>query len=151
MLTMLPFIRDTDRALISTLRRIDMPFARLALFIVYFWFGALKLANVSPANPIMGDLLASTLPSVSFERFVLLFGFYEMLIGVLFLIPKMERLVIALLVPHLILTFLPFIFLPAMTWRGFLIPTLEGQYIIKNLVILALSCSIAAHLRPLRR
>ncbi len=146
-----PFIRDTDRALIATFRRIDMPFARLALFVVYFWFGALKLAGASPANVMMGDLLAQTLSSVMFESFVILFGLYEMLIGILFLIPKKERLVIALITPHLTVTLLPLILLPAMTWRGFLVPTLEGQYIIKNLVILALSCSIAAHLRPLRK
>ncbi|MEK7115982.1 MAG: hypothetical protein AAB879_01145 [Patescibacteria group bacterium] len=148
---MLPFIRDTDRALITTFRRIDMPFARLAFFVVYFWFGALKLGGASPANPMMGSLLSRTLPFVTFEDFVLFFGLYEMLIGILFLIPKMERLVIALLIPHLFVTLLPLVLLPAMTWQGFLVPTLEGQYIIKNLAILALSFSIASHLRPLRK
>ena len=99
----------------------------------------------------MGGLLSRTLPFVTFEDFVLFFGLYEMLIGILFLIPKMERLVIALLIPHLFVTLLPLVLLPAMTWQGFLVPTLEGQYIIKNLAILALSFSIASHLRPLRK
>ena len=71
-----------------------------------------------------------------------------MIIGIAFIIPHFERLAIALLVPHMITTFLPLLFLQSITWHGFLTPTLEGQYIIKNLVIIALAMGIAAHLQP---
>ena len=74
-----------------------------------------------------------------------------MIIGISFILPRCERLAIALLIPHMILTTLPLIFLPAMTWKGLLTPTLEGQYIIKNLVIIALAMGIAAHLHPIRK
>jgi hypothetical protein len=57
--------------------------------------------------------------------------------------------VIPLLFIHMIMTFLPLIFLPSTTWSGFLVPTLEGQYIIKNLVIIAAAMGIAAHLVPM--
>ena len=73
-----------------------------------------------------------------------------MLIGVAFLIPGLERLAIALLIPHMITTVLPLILLPSITWQSFLIPTLEGQYIIKNIVIIALASALAAHLHPMR-
>jgi hypothetical protein len=38
-----------------------------------------------------------------------------------------------------------------MTWSGFLVPTLEGQYIIKNLVVIAAAIGIAAQLYPLKK
>jgi hypothetical protein len=86
---------------------------------------------------------------VSFSHFYLFFAWFEVLIGVLFLIPKMTRVVIPLLFIHMITTFGPLVLLPAETWSGFLVPTLVGQYIIKNLVIIALAMGIAAHLHPI--
>jgi hypothetical protein len=41
--------------------------------------------------------------------------------------------------------------LPAVTWQSFFVPTLEGQYIIKNLVIIALAIALASHLEPLQK
>ena len=67
-----------------------------------------------------------------------------MLIGVSFLVEGWERLAIVLLAPHMVATFLPLAVLPSVTWLGFLIPTLEGQYIIKNTVIIALAIGVAA-------
>ena len=136
---------------IHLLRKISMPIARLALFTVFFWFGILKIFGTSPANPMVADLLHATMPFMDWNVFIVLFSIYEMLIGITFLIPRLERLAIALLVPHMIMTGLPLIFLPDMTWQGFFIPTLEGQYILKNLVIIALAVGIAAHLYPLKR
>lgn len=72
-----------------------------------------------------------------------------MVIGICFLIPKLSRLAIALLIPHMIMTILPLFFLTDLTWQGFLTPTLEGQYIIKNLVIIALAMGVAAHIHPM--
>ena len=128
--------------IISFIRIHRIAFARGALFIVFFWFGILKLFFVSPANPLIEDLLRRTLPFITFERFIVLFGMYEMLIGVTFLIPGYERLAVALLMPHILATMLPLILLPSVTWHGFFTPTLEGQYIIKNCLIIALAFSI---------
>ena len=72
-----------------------------------------------------------------------------MLIGILFLIPKATRIVIPLLLVHMVTTLLPLILLPGATWQGFLILTLEGQYIVKNLVIIAVAIGVAAHAHPL--
>ncbi len=143
-------VRNIDVRIIKTLRRMGVPLARLALFVVYFWFGTLKLFGTSPANPLVGSLLERTLPFISFETFIIGFAIYEMLIGVFFLIPGLERLAIALLVPHLVMTALPLILLPSLTWTGLFVPTLEGQYIVKNLLIIALAFGLAAHLRPVR-
>jgi len=140
--------KTIDDLIILTLRRISIPLARLGLFIVYFWFGILKLFNASPANPLVENLLHRTLPFLGFHSFIIFFGIYEMLIGACFLIPNWERIAIALLVPHMITTFMPLVLLPGLTWQGFFAPTLEGQYIIKNLIIVGLAFSIASHLHP---
>ncbi|MBI3442343.1 MAG: hypothetical protein HY007_01060 [Candidatus Sungbacteria bacterium] len=143
-------ISQIDVHIISWLRRYSFPLARISLFVVFFWFGALKILHTSPANPLVEALLSRTLPFLTFEKFILFFGAYEMLIGTAFLIPGLERVAIVLLIPHIITTILPLIFLPQITWQGFLIPTLEGQYIIKNSVIVALAFSIAARLQPMK-
>lgn len=142
-------LEQLDVKIIHSLGRLSLPLSRFALFIVFFWFGILKIIGTSPANPMVMDLMNATLPFMTWEVFIVLFSIYEMIIGITFLIPRLERLAIALLIPHMIMTMLPLFFLSEMTWQGFLTPTLEGQYIIKNLVIIALAVGIAASLHPI--
>ncbi len=133
------FIYKFDSAVLGFLKSHNLTIARAAIFIVYFWFGTLKLLNLSPASPLVEALQQKTLPFINFENFFVCFALFEMLIGVLFLIRGAERLVVALLALHLVTTALPLLFLPSLTWSGFLAPTLEGQYIIKNVLIVALA------------
>jgi|SRR3989344_7857347 len=142
------YLESFDLWFINFLRKISLPFARFALFVVFFWFGILKIVGTSPANALVADLLEATLPFMTWETFIILFSIYEMLIGISFLMPRLERVAIALLIPHMVMTALPLFLLPDVTWQGFLTPTLEGQYIIKNLLIVAVAIGIAAHLRP---
>lgn len=139
----------SDREIIAIVRRVALPLARVSLFVVYAWFGFLKVVGVSPANPLVAGLLEKTLPFITFNQFIISFGLFEVLIGVLFLFPKVERLAVLLLVPHLITTVMPLILLPTVTWQGFFVPSIEGQYIIKNVLIVALVFSLVAHLKPL--
>lgn len=144
-------IQNIDSKLIKFFRQISIPFARFGLFVVFFWFGALKVLGLSPASGLVQALFEQTIPFMHFSTFIVLFGLFECLIGILFLIRGLERIVIPLLFIHMITTFMPLFILPTETWSGFLVPTLEGQYIIKNLVIIAAAIGIAAHLHPLRR
>ena len=137
-----------DSHIIAALQRYSIFIARASLFVVFFWFGILKLFHTSPANPLVEGLLARTLPFITFPKFILLFGIYEMLIGIIFLLPGFERLAIALLIPHMITTILPLILLPTITWQGLLTPTLEGQYIIKNILIIACAVVVGTRLMP---
>ena len=116
--------------------------SRFAIFVIYFWFGSLKLIDSSPANPLVESLLSKTLPYVSFNQFIVFLGIWEMVIGVIFLIPKLEKAAITILALHMITTFMPLLLLPTMAWKGFLIPTLEGQYMIKNPITIALAVNI---------
>ena len=142
-------ILQIDLKLINFFKRISMPVARFGLFVVFFYFGILKVLGLSPASGLVRALFKQTISFMSFDVFFLLFGLFECLIGILFIIPRCERVVIPLLFVHMIATFMPLFILPEATWSSFLVPTLEGQYIIKNLVIIAAAVGIVAHLTPI--
>src|SRR6185369_6631191 len=95
-------IQKFDYAFLGFLKKYNVKIARVAIFIVYFWFGLLKLIDLSPSQPLVQSLLEKTLPYISFQNFIVLFALYEMLIGVLFLVRGLERWVMALLALHLI-------------------------------------------------
>jgi uncharacterized membrane protein YkgB len=141
-------IQELDLKVISFAKRAHPYFARVALFIVYFWFGILKILDTSPANPLVMQLQEKTLPFLTFHQFIIFFSLYEMLIGILFLFSKFDRLTIILFIAHMVTTLMPLVFLPEVAWQGFMTPTLEGQYMIKNLVLIALVLNIGANLKP---
>lgn len=143
-------IERIDSGLIKFFRRIFVPSARVGLFIVFFWFGLLKVIGLSPASGVVERLFENTIPFMGFDVFLVIFGVFECLIGILFLIRGLERLVIPLLLIHMVTTFGPLVFLPGETWQSFMVPTLEGQYIIKNVVLIAAAIGIAANLNPLK-
>ena len=142
-------LRNIDIKFIHFFRRVSVPVARFGLFVIFFWFGFLKVIGLSPASELVRNLFEQTIPFISFGTFFIAFGILECLIGILFIIRGFERVVIPLLFLHMIATFGPLFFLPQETWSGFLVPTLEGQYIIKNLAIIATAIGIASHLHPI--
>lgn len=142
-------IQQFDKRAINFLQKLEDPFARTAIFLIYFWFGFLKLIGVSPATPLVQALFEQTINFLPFHVFYFLFSLFETAIGILFLVRGLERLAIFLLGVHIILTILPFFFLPHLAWQGFLVPTLEGQYIIKNILIVAIAITIGSKLTPL--
>jgi uncharacterized membrane protein YphA (DoxX/SURF4 family) len=111
-------------------------FNRLFLFIIYFWFGILKLFNLSPANPLVSALLEKTLPFIPAQTFFVVLGIFEVIISILFLSTKFTKVLVGSVCLHLVTTFMPLILLPSIAWQSFMIPTIEGQYIIKNLLII---------------
>ncbi len=139
--------KKIDAVCIDCMNGATFPLARFALFLIYFWFGLLKVVGESPANPLVSDLLEKTLPFVTFDQFIVFFGLFEILIGFLFLVPRFERSAIVLFAVHMVTTFMPLILLPAVTWGGVFVPTLEGQYIIKNIALIALVALIGGNLK----
>ncbi len=144
-------IDSFDEKTINWMKKWSMSSARWAIFIVYFWFGILKIFALSPANPLVASLLERTLPFISFDTFIISLGVFEMVIGIVFLVKGLERLAFLLLVLHLVTVIMPLILLPAITWQSAFVPTLEGQYIIKNVLIIACAMSIVSHLHPWKK
>ncbi len=112
-------------------------FGRLSIFVIYFWFGALKVLGTSPAESLVHELFEITLsPLVTFPTFLMSFGIIECLIGIAWLIPRLTFIAFYAVVIHLVFTFVPIVSLPDITWTKILTPTIIGQYILKNLLLL---------------
>ncbi len=113
---------------------------RISMGIVYLWFGALKYFNgVSPAEQLaMQTIHKLTFGMINDHTNLLLLAVWETAIGILLISGKYVKTALYLLFPHMICTFTPFIFAPQDTFRfapyGL---TLVGQYIVKNIIIIA--------------
>lgn len=132
--------------IISYFCKIELPLARFSIFLVYFWFGFIKLLGLSPAAPLVHSLFDKTISFMPFSVFYALFSGFEVAIGIIFLIKGLERLGIVLIGLHLVTTVMPLFFLPEITWQAFMVPTLEGQYIIKNILIVLAAVVVGAKL-----
>src|SRR3989344_4556936 len=100
-------IRDIDASLINFFRRVSVPMARFGLFVIFFYFGLLKVIGLSPASPLVQQLFEQTISFMSFGTFIILFGLFECLIGILFVMRGFERVVLPLLFLHMLTTFMP--------------------------------------------
>lgn len=146
-----PKITDIDLRLIAFFRRTFLPVARFSVFLVFFWFGLIKLLGLSPASPLAEALTAQTVGMQYFDTLFYALAVVECVIGLLFLFPKATRIVIPLLLFHMAIVCSPLVLVPGYTWQQFGVPTLEGQYIIKNAVVVAVAIGIAASAKPLKR
>jgi len=143
-------IQALDLRLIAFFRRTFTPVARISIFLVFFWFGAIKLMGLSPASPLAEALTVKTVGMEYFDLLFYVLAILECIIGLLFLFPKATRIVIPLLLFHMLIVCSPLVLVPELTWQQFLVPTLEGQYIIKNAVVVAVAIGIAASTKPLK-
>ena len=110
---------------------------RLPLFIIFFWFGLLKVIELSPARQLIIDTVF-WMPILSAETWVVVIGYWEMFIAIFFLTKRTTFLAMILLFLQMSGTFMPLILLPDITFQRSnpLLTTLEGQYIIKNIIII---------------
>ena len=138
-----------DLKAIAFFKRTFVPFARFSIFLIFFWFGIIKLIGASPASPLAEALTAKTVGIEYFDMLFIILAVLECIVGVLFLFPKLTRIVVPLLLFHMVIVCSPLILVPDYTWQSFLVPTLEGQYIIKNAVVIAVAIGIAASTTPL--
>ena len=116
---------------------------RISLAIVFIWFGTLKIIGLSPANELVQTLLESTLPFIPFSKFIIFLGIWEALIGLLFLFPKITKIAFYLFILQMITTFGPLLIIPETVWQQFLlVPNIVGQYILKNISLIALGLII---------
>lgn len=138
-----------DLRVIAFFKRIYIAVARCSIFVVFFWFGVIKLLGLSPASPLAEALTARTVGMQYFDLLFIVLSLIECIIGILFLFPKMTRIVIPLLLAHMALVCSPLVLVPEYIWQQPFVPTLEGQYIIKNAVVVAVAIGIAASAQPL--
>jgi uncharacterized membrane protein YkgB len=123
-----------DQTISHWMGRTGIPVLRIGLGIVFFWFGMLKFfPGLSPAE----GLVRNTVYFVSPDLFIPILAAWETLIGLGLITGKFMRITLLLLFVQMPGTALPLIILPEVVWTIFPYGlTLEGQYIVKNLVLL---------------
>ena len=123
----------------------SLTIVRIGLGIIFFWFGALKLfPGLSPAE----ELVRNTVYFVDPDRFIPILAVWEMAIGFGLISGKWMRLTLLLLFLQMPGTAMPLVVLPDVVWTQFPFGlTLEGQYIIKNLVLVGSALALGATVR----
>ncbi len=138
-------IEPIDRRITRWMARYSIPYLRVALGIVFFWFGALKLV---PGLSEAEDLVRATIFFIDPDIFMPILAVWEMAIGLGLIFGKFMRLTLLLLFLQMPGTMLPLVILPDVTWQHFpYAPTLEGQYIIKNLVLIGAGLVLGSTVR----
>jgi uncharacterized membrane protein YphA (DoxX/SURF4 family) len=123
---------------------------RISLGIVFFWFGVLKFfPGLSPAQ----DLASRTIAVLTFgvvqpHVAVPVLAVWECLIGLGLIVGIWTRAILALLFLQMLGTLTPIVLFPSEVFvRVPYAPTLEGQYIIKNLVLISAAIVVGATVR----
>ena len=138
-----------DRSISTFMRRWGIIALRISLGIIFIWFGALKPLGLSPAEPLV-IATVGWLPLFDGPSWLSIIGWWEVAIGITFLFRRTIRVAIALLALQMVGTFMPLILLPAVTFQAGhapYAPTMEGQYIIKNLLILSAALVVGGTVR----
>ena len=139
-------IKKFDLKLITFLNRVSLPALQISLGIIFIWFGVLKVFCDSPAN----DLITKTVYWFNPDIFIPILGIWEAAIGLCLLVPSFIRVGLFLLALQMPGTFLPLVLLPEVCFVS--IPfnlTLEGQYIVKNLVLIGAAMAVGGRLTPI--
>jgi uncharacterized membrane protein YkgB len=117
---------------------------RISLALVFIWFGILKPFHLSPAQ----ELVERTVVWFPAEIFVPILGWWEVAIGVGLLFRPLIRAAIFLLLLQMPGTMLPLVLLPDVCFSQ--LPfglTLEGQYIVKNLILISAALVVGGTVR----
>lgn len=139
---------QVDNRISRIMERWSIPAIRISFGIIFIWFGILKPFGHSSAEELLKATVA-WLPIGTSQIWLHVIGWWEVIIGVTFLFKQTTRIAIALLFMQMVGTFMPLVFLPEISFQNnnILLPTLEGQYIIKNLMIISAALVLGGNLR----
>ena len=139
-----------DSRITHWMARFGVPLLRVSLGVVFLWFGVLKFfPGLSPAR----DLAARTVERLSFgtigpEFSVPALALWECLIGLGLLTGVFMRATLLLLAVQMLGTLTPLALFPGEVFTRIpYAPTLEGQYIIKNAVLISAAIVVGATVR----
>ncbi|OGX08916.1 MAG: hypothetical protein A2Z88_01995 [Omnitrophica WOR_2 bacterium GWA2_47_8] len=119
-------------------------FLRVSLGVIFIWFGLLKVYGLSPAN----QLIEHTVYWIEPKVFIPILGWWEVAIGVGLLVRPLIRVALLLLFLQMPGTMLPLVVLPGVCFTQFPFGlTIEGQYIIKNLVLVSAAIVVGGSVR----
>jgi uncharacterized membrane protein YkgB len=123
---------------------------RVSIGVVFLWFGVLKyFPNLSPAEMLATSTLeALTFGAIGPRLAMMLLATFESAIGIILVTGWRIRAGLAMLLMHLVGTGLPLILFPRLAFaHAPYAPTLEGQYILKNVVFFCAALALIEHER----
>lgn len=141
---------DLDARITRWMARNGVRMLRIALGLIFFWFGVLKLfPGLSPATELAGRTITILTFGLLQPQFsVPILAVWECVIGLGLISGRWMRVTILLLLAQMAGTMLPLAFFPEATFTHMpYAPTLEGQYIIKNLVLVTAALVLGATVR----
>jgi uncharacterized membrane protein YphA (DoxX/SURF4 family) len=150
MQTMTRLFRKVDPVITHWMAKNGIWLIRTSLGIVFLWFGVLKFfPGLSPAEQLAGRTIERlTFGAVQPHLSLPVLAGWECLIGLGLLTGIAQRFTLLLLFLQMPGTILPLFFFPQETFLKVpYAPTLEGQYIIKNLVLISAGIIIGATVR----
>lgn len=139
-----------DARIADWMARNSVSLLRISLGIVFLWFGALKFfPSMSPAQDLATRTIeVLTLGQVGPSLSLPLLAGWECLIGLGLLWRRTTRAALLLMAAQMLGTLTPLVLFPAEAFtQPPFAPTLEGQYIIKNLVLVSAALVIGATVR----
>ena len=145
-----PSLEPIDIRITTWMATHGITLTRIALGVVFLWFGAIKFVpGWSPAAELAGRTIERiTLGAVPPELGLPVLAAWESLIGIGLLAGRFLRATLLLLFAQMPGTLLPLVLFPAETFTAFPhAPTMEGQYIIKNLVLIGAAIVVGATVR----
>lgn len=147
---MLNLFNRVDAQITHWMGKYGLLLLRLSLGLVFFWFGILKFfPGMSPAQ----ELAIRTITILTFglvPENIIIYGLaaWEVLIGLGLLFGFAMRVTLLLLFLQMLGTITPLFLFPSETFQVFPIsPSLEGQYIIKNLVLISAGIVLGSTVR----
>ena len=143
-ISLITYIDEIDRHISGWMNRYGRLFLRISLAVVFIWFGILKPLGLSAA----AELVRRTVYWLPPDFFIPLLGWWEVAIGVGLLFRPLIRVALFLLFLQMPGTILPLFLLPEVCFTQIpFAPTLEGQYIIKNLILLSAAIAVGGTVR----
>lgn len=125
-------------------------FLRVSVGVVFFWFGFLKFfPGMSPAEQLAVDTIQVMSGGlIAPQTSLLILALWETAIGVGLITGRFLRTTLLLLFVQMPGTVMPMFFFPELTFADFpFVLTLEGQYIVKNLVLYSAAIVIGGTVR----
>ena len=143
-----------DARFTAWMSRVGVRLLRVSVGIVFFWFGVLKFfPGLSPAQTLATDTMhLLTFGMLPAGTALPLLATWECLIGVGLVFGVQLRATLFLLWLQMMGTITPLFIFPELCFtRVPYAPTLEGQYIIKNIVLISAGIVIGATVRSEER
>ncbi len=134
-----------DAYITRIMRRVGPVLLTYSIGVIFIWFGLLKVLGISPAQQLVENTVYWFKDPADF---VGILGFWEMAIGITMCIRPLVRIAILLLFLQMPGTFLPLVLLPEVCFTDLPVGlTMEGQYIVKNLVLISAALVIGGTVR----